>query len=167
MSIVVSFPAERARKPGEDAPAIVAVRGCEIHQFTLYLTPRPPQRRLDPETRARRGRKPEPRAVPTGAVPDDEKLQPLVRVRELSARDARDEINILLAISDTDLAVSMLVALIGASSTHRPLPHGWPKVMYAIRGRISLHVALGRDDSARLMDGVRMLLDQESDTAWA
>ena len=167
MSSVISFPIERARKAGEGIPAIVAVRGCEIRQF---LRPAAiPERASEPlalPLRAeRRRRVPEWKPVPP--LPDEQKLMPMARARGLTPAQTCEEISILLRISDQKLAVQMLIALIGASNTHTPLPHGWPRVMYAIRGRISLHVGVGRTDTAPLLAGIRQLLAEETDTAWA
>jgi hypothetical protein len=183
MNVIVSFPVERARQPGEGVPGIVAVRGCEIREFPARraaVPPAParvpapaparapirePMFSLDILPRRLRRTRPASRLLP--ALPDDDKQEPLARLRGLSAQDSRDEIGILLQISDTDLAVTMLVALLGASNTHKPLPYGWPRVMYAIRGRLSLYVACGRTDSDRLIQSIRELLAEEADTAWA
>lgn len=177
MGHIVSFPIDRARKPGEDIPAIIAIRGCEIRDFArprIGAAPEPDYERaplsLDmsgflPDRLRRPRRRPTPKIAP--ALPEAEKQEPLARLRGLTAVQARDEIAILLEISDSDLAVAMLVSLIGASNTHKPLPHGWPKVMYAIRGRVSLHVACGRNDNERLLTAIRQLLAEETSTAWA
>lgn len=167
MSSVISFPIERARKAGESIPAIVAIRGCEIRQFLRpEAVPAPVREPLAlPLRTERRRRMPEWKPLPP--VPDEQKLTPMARTRGLTPAQTCEEIGILLRISDQKLAVQMLIALIGASNTHTPLPHGWPRVMYAIRGRISLHVGVGRTDSAHLLEGIRQLLAEETDTALA
>jgi hypothetical protein len=160
MSVVVNFPGERARRPGEDIPAIVAVLGSEIRAF-VRPRPVPAPEPLAAPAQPAVPHRPFARRRPVAPLSEDQKQEPLARSRGLSAQQTCDEINILLKISDRDLAFQMLVALLGASTTHKPLPYGWPKVMYAIRGRVSLHFACGRTDSDRLLVAIRQLLAEE------
>lgn len=177
MSEVVSFPVERARKPGAEIPAIVTVRGCEIHEFGTHLAVRTlePLRQLSDtpafsgftETPPRPKRRIRPLRPLSPVLPDEQKAEPLARRRGLSAEETRHEIERLANHHDMDEAVGALVALLGASNTHKPLPYGWPKMMYAIRGRLSLYVACNRTDSDRLIETIRRILREEETTAWA
>lgn len=181
MDVVVSFPVERTRRPGEDVPAIVAVRGCEIHTLGEHLaarrTPLTQEPVAEPASsldfpgfsenppRPRRRMRSLPPLSPV--LPDEQKAEPLARVNNLTAEETRLEIARLIEGHDHGHIIETLVQLIGASNTHKPLPYGWPKMMYAIRGRLSLFVACNRTDTDQLIDAIRRILSEEGTTAWA